>query len=113
MGILQAQNVHYIYQSKYQKVHAVISITSKWYRSIPAFSKASISRFSAPKSAHIIDGHNSFSIASSFMPPVWPAWHFIDFKNFSFSSGKHGKSVIETFSSLAPASRSPGMLLSC
>ena len=26
MGILQAQNVHYIYQSKYQKVHAVKGI---------------------------------------------------------------------------------------
>ena len=26
MGMLQAQNVHYIYQSKYQKVHAVKGI---------------------------------------------------------------------------------------
>ena len=26
MGVLQAQNVHYIYQSKYQKVHAVKGI---------------------------------------------------------------------------------------
>lgn len=26
MGILQAKNVHYVYQSKYQKVHAVKGI---------------------------------------------------------------------------------------